>query len=101
MMNAAAHTLLWFRPLSPLNYALPTSLAQQDWVNTQHIPIDILETCTMSAADVEHLQAAPTWLLSSPTTAYCAAKLGKPRTIAVMGVPTQTAWRDAGGAEPL
>ncbi len=100
-MNTAAHTLLWFRPLSPLNYVLPAYLAQQAWVNTQHIPIDILALCKVSAAHVERLQTAPTWLLSSPTAAYCAAKLGKPQTIAVMGKPTQAAWREAGGAEPL
>ncbi len=99
-MNAAAHTLLWFRPLSPLNYALPEALAQQPWARTQHIPIDVLRVCSVSEEDMTLLRAVPTWLLSSPTAAYRAARLGSPSSIAAMGLPTQQAWRDAGGAEP-
>jgi uroporphyrinogen-III synthase len=99
-MNAAAHTLLWFRPLSPLNYVLPMPLANQPWASTRHIAMDILQACTISAADNAVLNASPTWLLSSPTAAYLATTIGKPTSIAVMGTPTQTAWREAGGAEP-
>ncbi len=96
----AAHTLLWFRPLSPLNYGLPESLASRSWAATRHIPIDTLHACEVSAADSVTLNATPTWVLSSPTAAHLAAKLGAPRSIAVMGVPSQAAWREAGGAEP-
>jgi uroporphyrinogen-III synthase len=96
----AAHTLLWFRPLSSLNYALPESLASLAWAGTRHIPIDTLHACSVSDEDYATLNATPTWLLSSPTAAHLAAKLGAPRSIAVMGAPTQAAWREAGGAEP-
>jgi uroporphyrinogen-III synthase len=96
----AAHTLLWFRPLSPLNYALPESLVRLAWAGTRHIPIDTLHACRVSDEHNATLNATPTWLLSSPTAAHLAAKLGAPRSIAVMGAPTQTAWREAGGAEP-
>jgi uroporphyrinogen-III synthase len=99
-MSPAAHTLLWFRPLSPLAYTLPASLASQSWANTLHIPIDILQACAIDLDDQTRLSGAPTWLLSSPTAAHLAATLGKPSTIAAMGTPTQSAWRDAGGAEP-
>jgi uroporphyrinogen-III synthase len=99
-MDHTARTLLWFRPLSPLRYALPESLAQQAWAGTRHIPIDQLQACSVSEADVALSQTVPTWVLSSPTAAYMAARLGSPSSIAVMGAPTQHAWRDAGGAEP-
>jgi uroporphyrinogen-III synthase len=99
-IDYAAHTLLWFRPLSPLNYALPESLASLAWAGTQHIPIDTLHACSVSDVDYATLNATPTWLLSSPTAAHLAAKLGAPRSIAVIGAPTQTTWREAGGAKP-
>jgi uroporphyrinogen-III synthase len=99
-MNHTARTLLWFRPLSPLRYALPESLLQKAWAGTQHIPIDQLQACHVSEGDAAVLQAVPTWVLSSPTAAYLAAHLGRPNSIAVMGKPTQQAWRDAGGVEP-
>jgi uroporphyrinogen-III synthase len=99
-IDFAAHTLLWFRPLSPLNYGLPESLANRAWAATRHIPIDTLHACDVSAAASVTLNATPTWVLSSPTAAHLAAKLGAPRSIALMGVPSQAAWREAGGAEP-
>ncbi len=99
-MTAAARNLLWFRPLSPLNYALPAALAGQPWAGAWHIPMDTLQANPITPADAQSLQIAPVWLLSSPTAAYLAAKLGKPTTIAVMGTPTQTAWGEAGGAQP-
>jgi uroporphyrinogen-III synthase len=99
-IDFAAHTLLWFRPLSPLNYALPESLANLAWAGTQHIPIDTLHACSVSDVDYATLNATPTWLLSSPTAAHLAASLGAPRSIAVLGVPSQAAWREEGGAEP-
>jgi uroporphyrinogen-III synthase len=100
LIDYAAHTLLWFRPLSPLNYGLPESLASRAWAGAQHIPIDTLHACSVSDEDYATLNATPTWLVSSPTAAHLATKLGAPRSIAVMGVPSQAAWREAGGAEP-
>jgi uroporphyrinogen-III synthase len=99
-LNHAAHTLLWFRPLSPLQYTLPPSIAQLPWASTLHIPIDSLRPIAVSVDTALRLQSSNTWLLSSPTAAYLAAKKGAPETIAVMGLPTQSAWRQAGGAEP-
>jgi uroporphyrinogen-III synthase len=99
-MDVTALTLLWFRPLSPLRYALPESLSQQAWASTRHIPIDQLQACSVTESDIALLQTAPTWVLSSPTAAYMASRLGSPNSIAVMGAPTQNAWREAGGAEP-
>ena len=96
----SAQTLLWFRPLSPLNYTLPTALAQQPWADSQHIPIDILQPCSVSVGDIQAIQTACAWVISSPTAAHLAAPLGAPACIAVMGAPTQAAWRAAGGAEP-
>jgi uroporphyrinogen-III synthase len=99
-MNPAAHTLLWFRPISPLNYVLPVAVAMQPWAGTQHIPIDTLQACELSLGDVAVLNASSVWLLSSPTAAHLAAQWGRPSVIAVMGTPTQSAWREAGGQEP-
>ncbi len=99
-MNHAAYTLLWFRPLSPLQYALPPPIEQLPWVSTLHIPIDTLLPISVSTENELRLHSSNTWLLSSPTAAYLAAKKGAPETIAVMGLPTQSAWRQAGGAEP-
>jgi uroporphyrinogen-III synthase len=100
LMDHTAHTLLWFRPLSPLNYALPPSLASMPWAATRHIPIDCLQPSEVSTVKLALLNESPTWLLSSPTAAHLAATFGNPSSIAVMGSPTQTAWREAGGAEP-
>ncbi len=99
-MDFTALTLLWFRPLSPLKYALPESLVQSPWAQVKHIPIDVLSACEVNASDAMQLKGAHTWLLSSPTAAHLAASLGKPSSIAVMGTPTQNAWLEAGGEAP-
>jgi Uroporphyrinogen-III synthase HemD len=99
-LNTASRSLLWFRPLSPLNYTLPDTVARLPWAATVHIPIDVLQGCRVCTTDSAAMQAAPTWLLSSPTAAHLAVAFGTPATIAVMGAPTQQAWREAGGAEP-
>ncbi len=102
-MNVAKLSLLWFRPISPLHYTLPSSLAQRAWLSTEHIPIDYLSACPVQDADRDQLQSTATWLLSSPTAAHLAAAmggLGNPSCLAVMGAPTQAAWRAAGGQEP-
>ena len=99
-IDITARTLLWFRPLSPLHYALPDSLSQLSWASKQHIPIDVLFALKVNVKQLTELQESQAWLLSSPTAAHLAAKLGKPSSIAVMGAPTQQAWRAAGGSEP-
>jgi uroporphyrinogen-III synthase len=103
------YQLLWFRPLSPLQYALPDALARLAWRSTQHLPMDSLQPCDseMAAffAPSPHTMAyADTWILSSPTAAHLVAdlatRLNRPTVLAVMGKATQTAWRNAGGIEP-
>ena len=103
-------TLLWFRPNSPLNYALPSVLDGLLWDKKLHIPADTLTASTPSHDDCQILLSSDIWFLSSPTAAYCAAKLlDNPFwialdlshiSLAVIGQATLQAWFDAGGFSP-
>ena len=107
MIDSKTHNLLWFRPLSPLNYALPAPLAALKWKSVVHMPMDSLRPVSLSAAEIAKLESAPVWFLSSPTAAHLAAQgftaqnnaLAAKR-IAVVGQASLVAWRAAGGFEP-
>jgi uroporphyrinogen-III synthase len=101
----SVYQLLWFRPLSPLNYALPSALLALNWHSTTHVPIDVLQPCTVNSINTQ-ISASDLPLiviLSSPTAAHIAAQWAwQPiHTIAVMGIPSKLAWQHASGIEPL
>lgn len=97
--------LLWFRPLSPLNYAVPSVLACQTWSQQTHVPIEQLTALPLAAADVQVLKTSQVWFLSSPTAADCLARalkqlplsLEAPQLIATVGQATLEAWQAASG----
>ncbi len=99
-INPQHYHLLWFRPQSPLRYALPTALQALPWRSTLHLSIDDLQPCALHHNEKIVLQQAAIWILSSPTAAHIAASWGAPKVLAVMGKPSQSAWQQAGGKEP-
>lgn len=102
---AASTHLLWFRPLSPLSYSLPSVLQAQCWGRLTHLPLDVLTPLPLKLEGFECLQASEAWFLTSPTAAYCLvqalngpARLLTPRTLAFVGQASLDAWRAAGGS---
>lgn len=96
--------LLWFRPLSPLNYGLPSALSGLRWGGCTHLPIDTLEPRSLSATALRDLMASEVWFLSSPTASHCLAVAlrggafdAAPKALAVVGQATIHAWQAAGG----
>jgi uroporphyrinogen-III synthase len=100
MIDTQHYHLLWFRPQSPLDYALPDAMALMPWQSKQHLPVDILQPLALSCFQKNALSCCDTWILSSPTAAHIAAPWGIADTLAVMGSASQAAWRQAGGKEP-
>jgi uroporphyrinogen-III synthase len=104
------YQLLWFRPLSPLNYCLPSHLLALNWYKTLHLPTDYLQAHTYMADSSNTVQNKFNVLnhklvvvLSSPTAAHIAAQWNWQaiNTIAVMGNASKAAWQNAGGSEPV
>ena len=103
--DSCEHHLLWFRPVSPLAYALPSALQSQTWHSVTHLPLDTLTVTSVTATDLQCLQQADAWFLSSPTAAHLAASLSRKLilsglNLAVVGQPSLDAWQAAGGATP-
>jgi uroporphyrinogen-III synthase len=105
--NQPTH-LLWFRPLSPLNYTLPTSFFVNHGAKHTHLPIDVLTPKALNPSDFAALQASEAWFLSSPTAAHCLALALRqanaihalPRALSFVGQASLDAWQAAGGALP-
>lgn len=107
-IDYSLYQLLWFRPLSDLNYTLPQALSHLNWHKTIHLPIDNLKTYPFNL----YLNGLNTQLnsplknilvLSSPTAAHIAAQWNWQTitTIAVMGQASKIAWQQAKGIEPI
>ncbi len=121
ILDYSCYQLLWFRPLSPLNYSLPSHLMALNWYATLHLPIDYLQayslddkvnnhinnnidtiTIDTSPNQINLLNDKSVVVLSSPTAAHIAAQWHWQTidTIAVMGDASKIAWQNAGGIEP-
>lgn len=115
----SCYQLLWFRPLSPLNYRLPSHLMALNWYTTLHLPIDYLQAYSLDDKvnkyinnNIDNIDTSPNQInllnnksivvLSSPTAAHIAAQWNWQaiNTIAVMGNASKAAWQNAGGLEP-
>jgi uroporphyrinogen-III synthase len=104
----SCYQLLWFRPLSPLNYRLPSHLMALNWHTTLHLPIDYLQAYSInnkiniSKNQISLLNHKSIVVLSSPTAAHIAAQWHWQAidTIAVMGNASKIVWQNAGGFEP-